>query len=120
MKHESDNRLSYGNHAPDPLSRRAVLRRALAIGCGVLIPFTLIGCDKKEESATGMAPTGAYPKASTSTKVQQASVHYQSQPNESGQKCSQCQNFISESKSCQLVEGEISSEGWCDLWTKKV
>lgn len=120
MKQGSDNRLTYGNYAPDPLSRRAVLGKALAIGCGMLIPFTLIGCDKKEESATGMAPADAYPKGSTATKAQQASVHYQNQPNENGQKCSQCQNFIAESNSCQLVEGTISPEGWCDLWMKKV
>lgn len=119
MKQESDNRLTYGSQAADP-SRRTVLRRALAIGCGVLIPFTLIGCDTKEESKTGIAPVAADSEARTSTKVPQASVHYQTQPNDNGQKCSLCRNFVTESNSCRLVEGEISSDGWCDLWAKKV
>ncbi|MFP2767946.1 high-potential iron-sulfur protein [Oceanisphaera sp. KMM 10153] len=132
MKQENDNRLTHRNRSLDTggmaetdplscrtLSRRTVLRSALAIGFGVLIPFTLIGCERKEESGYGAAPAAANPEAGGSTKVSQASVHYQSQPNDSGQKCSQCQHFISESNSCQLVEGTISSEGWCDLWTKQ-
>lgn len=118
MKQEKDNRLTYWGQVPQ--SRRSVLRRALAIGCGALIPFTLIGCDKKEESATGELPSGAYPEASESSKTPQASVNYQNQPSENGQKCSQCQNFISESNRCQVVAGTISPEGWCDLWTKKI
>lgn len=119
MKPENDNKLTYWNPEPSPLSRRDVLRRALAIGCGALIPFTLIGCERKQESATDMAPPSVNPQASTSTKTPQASVHYQSQPNENGQRCGLCRNFIPESNSCQIVEGTISAEGWCDLWTKK-
>jgi len=28
-------------------------------------------------------------------------------------------NFIAESKTCKLVDGQISPEGWCSLWAKK-
>lgn len=114
MKKEDDKAAS------DKLSRRTVLRRALAIGCGVLIPFTLIGCEKKEESGYGASPATGNPESPEATKVPQASVHYQGQPNDSGQKCSLCRHFIAESNSCHLVDGTISTEGWCDLWTKKV
>lgn len=41
-------------------------------------------------------------------------VNYQDQPN-NGDKCSQCR-FFSEPGSCDLVEGEISPEGWCNLF----
>lgn len=127
MKRDDDNRLTPrgrpvetgGKAETDNLSRRTVLRRALAIGCGVLIPFTLLGCEKKEEPAARIAPAATDPETPSPTKVQQADVHYQTQPNDSGQKCSLCQHFISESNSCQLVAGEISPEGWCDLWTEK-
>jgi len=28
-------------------------------------------------------------------------------------------NFIAESNTCKLVEGQISPDGWCVLWAKK-
>lgn len=107
------------------LSRRAVLRGALAVGCGLLLPGLFSGCDsKKGTSSTGSTP--ATPPATSADsaapaaikKVSQASVQYQIQP-KGEQKCSVCQNFIAESNTCKLVEGQISPEGWCVLWMKK-
>jgi hypothetical protein len=106
-------------------SRRVVLRSAVAIGCGMLLPAILIGCDsKKAESTTAAAPdTGADASAKTATpaepgKVTQASVQYQAQP-KAGQKCLDCQHFVGESNTCKVVEGQISPEGWCLLWVQK-
>lgn len=107
------------------LSRRNVLRGALAVGCGLWLPVVISGCDSKKGAspATG-APAGS-PATSTESaapatgkKLAQASVQYQSQP-KGEQKCGLCANYIAESNSCKLVDGPISADGWCSLWTKK-
>lgn len=112
------------------LPRRAVLRGALALGCGLLLPGLLSGCDSKQgaSSAGGSAPAtpSATPSAAgaasttpaTAGKVSQASVQYQAQPKDA-KKCSDCLHFIAESSTCKLVEGQINPEGWCILWAKK-
>lgn len=109
----------------DSSSRRAMLRQAWAVGCGVCLPIALSGCDsKKDAKSTGSAPPAASP-ARTETaapaataKVSQASVQYQTQPKD-GKKCGECLHFIAESNTCKLVDGQISPEGWCILWVKK-
>jgi len=109
----------------DTQPRRLVLRGALAVGCGLLLPAALFGCDsKKGETSAGAAPAGS-PAASADAaapaapgKVAQASVQYQAQP-KGEQKCSNCVNFIAESNTCKLVEGQISPDGWCSLWAQK-
>lgn len=124
--------------------RRVVLRGALAVGCGLLMPAALFGCGKKEAESTGAAPDMSAPpstdsamqapgpdaaapegssapsadSAAPAAKVSQASVQYQTQP-KGEQKCSTCTHFIAESNTCKLVEGQISPEGWCVLWAKK-
>jgi High potential iron-sulfur protein len=107
------------------LPRRVVLRGALAVGCGLLLPAALFGCDsKKGENASGAAPagspaSGADAAAPASTgKMAQASVQYQAQP-KGEQKCAGCLHFIAESNACKLVEGQISPDGWCTVWTQK-
>lgn len=107
------------------LPRRVVLRGALAVGCGLWLPIVFSGCDSnKGANSTSSAPASS-PTTSTSSaapaatsKVPQASVQYQSQP-KGEQKCSGCMNFITESNTCKLVDGQISPDGWCSLWTKK-
>jgi hypothetical protein len=101
-----------------------VLRGALAVGCGLLLPAALFGCDsKKGENSTGAAPDSSpTPSADTAApaetaKVSQASVQYQSQP-KGEQKCDGCLHFIAESNTCKLVEGQISPDGWCALWAQ--
>jgi hypothetical protein len=124
--------------------RRVVLRGALAVGCGLLMPAALFGCGKKEADSTGAAPDMSAPpgadsamqapgpdaaapegssapsadSAAPAAKVSQASVQYQTQP-KGDQQCSGCMHFIAESNTCKLVEGQISPDGWCTLWAKK-
>lgn len=112
--------------------RRRVLRGTLALGCGLLVPAALFGCDSgKQADATGTAPDAPPPPGTdaaapaaepaapaAAAKVSQASVQYQNQP-KGDQKCSGCQHFIAGSNACALVEGQISPEGWCTLWAKK-
>jgi len=49
-------------------------------------------------------------------KAAQASVHYQSSP-KGGKQCSQCRHFSAPS-SCKVVDGTISSSGYCILFAK--
>ena len=104
--------------------RRIVLRGALAVGCSLLVPIALSGCDsKKGTSSTSAAPSGSPAAGAGSAapaatgKVSQASVKYQTKPN-GEQKCGGCLHFIAGSNTCKLVDGQISPEGWCSLWTK--
>jgi len=122
------------------LPRRVVLRGALAVAFGLLLPPALFGCDsRKGANSTGTAPPASPPAsantsdsalpsspansanaaaATTPKKISQASVQYQPQP-KGEQKCSGCLHFIPESNACKLVDGQISPEGWCKLWVKK-
>lgn len=128
----------------DVQPRRAILRGALAAGCSLLLPAALLGCDSGKEKEEGPGGKDGTPLADPSTsalppdtvpgaasgpeaaapdpgaataKVSQASVQYQAQP-KGDQQCSKCRYFIAESKTCQLVEGEINPSGWCTLWAK--
>ncbi len=100
-----------GEAKKEMLSRRALLRGALAVGCSLLLPASF--------SVNAAPATGANPAApAAAKKVTKASVHYQTHP-KGEQKCSRCANFIAESKTCKRVEGQINPEGWCVLWMKK-
>jgi hypothetical protein len=97
--------------AADVLPRRTVLRGAIAVGCSMLVPAALLACGRQtepEEARRTSAPDEAGAKAS------QASVQYQDQP-KGDQQCSGCINFVGPN-ACRVVEGEISPEGWCNLW----
>ena len=105
--------------------RRVALRGALAVGCSLWLPIVLSGCDSKKGGYSGSSAPASLPASSANsaappatTKVSQASVQYQAQP-KGEQKCSGCLNFIAESNTCKLIDGQISPEGWCSLWTKK-
>lgn len=84
------------------LSRREVLRGALAVGCSLLAPALL------------SSPA----HSATTKKASPASVKYQTHP-KGEQKCGKCANFIAESNTCKVVEGKISPDGWCVMWVKK-
>jgi High potential iron-sulfur protein len=55
--------------------------------------------------------------ARAQSKVSKKVAKYQEQPNK-GQQCSECR-FFRPPKSCQLVEGDISPNGWCSFFAKK-
>lgn len=105
----------------ETLSRRDVLRGALAVACSLCLPLTLSACDSnKGANSNSSAPaTSTNSAAPTGTrKASQESVRYQTQP-KGEQKCGNCVNFIAASNSCKLVEGKISPAGWCSLWAKQ-
>ncbi len=49
-------------------------------------------------------------------KVTKELSQYQDSPKD-GHKCSEC-TFFEPPKACKVVEGDISPEGWCQLWNK--
>jgi len=111
------------------LQRRQVLRGALVMACGMLMPAVFLGCDSKMPSnapapvansvpPTAPAPTEQAASSVTDRTVPPESVRYQLQPN-GEQQCNGCLNFVAESNTCKLVEGPISPTGWCILWDGK-
>ena len=87
-------------------SRRNVLRRLVAITGSLWLPLAVL-TTSSANAAVAMGPK----------KATQESVRYQSKP-KAEQKCGNCNNFVSASNSCKLVEGKISAEGWCSIWSK--
>ncbi|KAF0101471.1 MAG: hypothetical protein FD187_1977 [bacterium] len=105
-------------------SRRLVLRGAVAMGFGLLLPVSLLGCDAKKGASSSSGDTASPPASSgnaaapeTSEKASQASVQYQAQP-KGERKCAGCMHFEAGSGTCKVVDGQISPEGWCTLWAK--
>ena len=69
-------------------------------------------------AAAGAASLLAIMSAGAGVKVSQSSVHYQPTPKD-GQDCGHCYQFLAPG-SCKMVDGDISRNGWCGLWVKKV
>jgi len=87
---------------PDgPLSRRQ------------LFP-TLLGGGAVVAAAVSLAKSRM---AAAQSKTSQKVAKYQDHPNK-GAQCSDCRFFLPP-KSCQLVEGDISANGWCSFFAKK-
>lgn len=77
---------------PARLSRRALLRAA----------------------AGAAALLGTAAPAAAQIKVSKLSVAYQGQPDGS-RRCALCAHFVAPG-ACQIVEGQISPQGWCRLF----
>lgn len=105
--------------------RRNVLRGALAAGCALGMPM-LLGCQQEQpqDADDTRADAPAAPSASPDSgnaggKLSQEQAQYQDSP-KGEEKCSNCLHFIAESNTCQVVEGDVSPEGWCTLWARQV
>jgi len=66
--------------------------------------------------ANGAILLGGSEPARAQQKVSKEQAKYQDTPNE-GKKCSECTFFV-KPNACKVVEGDISPEGWCQLWAK--
>jgi hypothetical protein len=64
------------------------------------------------------AAASLVPVTQASAKMAQKAAEYQDTP-KGDQKCSNCSLF-QEPNACTLVDGNISPEGWCKFWVKKV
>jgi hypothetical protein len=84
------------------VSRRNLLRKATIIAGGAAVLAGAISATHAEAEVV---------------KIQQAAAGYQTTP-KNGQSCADCTHFIAPS-SCKLVDGTISSAGWCKLFAAK-
>ena len=76
------------------------------------------GMLKSAVLATGAACLGVVSiRSAHAQKVAKAAMKYQDHPN-GEQKCSNCLQFVPP-RSCKVVEGDISPDGYCIAWTKK-
>jgi hypothetical protein len=87
-------------------------RRGL-IGCGLAL------CALAWQSAR--AATAPTPPADGIPNLSKSAVGYRDIP-ERGKHCGNCRWFLAAADSaapghCQLVAGQISPTGWCDVWT---
>jgi hypothetical protein len=60
---------------------------------------------------------GAGQAADAQSKTDKKTAKYQDHPNKD-QRCALC-NYFRPPKSCQLVDGDISPNGWCSFFAKK-
>ena len=66
----------------------------------------------------GLGTTGALStRAIADSKTPQKAAMYQEQPKD-GKMCSTCMQFQAPD-ACKLVDGKISPNGWCQLYTPK-
>jgi hypothetical protein len=80
-----------------PLSRRALLEGAMSVA-----------------GATAILLGAAY--SARAAKMSRPSVSYQPSP-KNGAKCANCSLF-QPPNACQSVEGPISPNGWCSIYSK--
>jgi hypothetical protein len=69
------------------------------------------------ELALGAAAVTTVTRASAQQKVSQADAKYQREP-KGQQRCDNCINF-QPPNACKLVEGDVISTGWCQLYAPK-
>lgn len=69
-------------------------------------------------SWAAIAPMAISRPARAQSKMSKDQAGYQPEP-ENDQRCSGCVHFQPDEGACRLVEGDISPDGWCRLWTAK-
>jgi hypothetical protein len=98
--------VAMSNHDPE---RRLLLGRMLSFGAALSV-FPVVSAHGNDTASGGQL-------GAAETKVPKAQVKYQEQPN-GDQKCVNCAHFESLSGSCKLVQGVISQDAWCLLWSE--
>jgi hypothetical protein len=96
MSRRSAGQSEPGKLNPEGLERRRFLGIALAIGGG----------------AAAASIVASDPAAAKTSK---AAAAYQSSP-KGGRSCAGCRFFNAGSRTCQLVDDEISPSGWCKFY----
>jgi hypothetical protein len=67
--------------------------------------------------ALGATAAAVFSPAAAQQKIRQADAQYQATP-KGDQHCGACNNF-QPPNTCKFVEGEISANGWCQLFSAK-
>jgi hypothetical protein len=82
-------------------SAKTTRRTLLQTGAGAIGAFSLLAMGSR---------------AARAAKVSQAAVAYQGSPKGS-QSCANCRLFVPPN-ACKQVEGVVSPNGWCRIWSK--
>ena len=61
-------------------------------------------------------PAAISSHAAAQSKMSKAQANYQDAP-QGDQRCGNCAHFNAEENTCAVVEGDISPQAWCSLWT---
>lgn len=108
----------------DP-SRRIWLRNTGLLGWAAA--WSLIaGCDAQSPTVPKVAAPPAEPPPATRPdraaepavepgKISKAAAEYRDQP-KGEQHCSNCVLFQADTRTCRLVSGQVSPNGWCKYW----
>lgn len=86
-------------------------------GCEARRSFLRRGAAFSAACAILLAETATARRAAAQTKAPQKLVQYQATP-KNGKACNTCTYFEPPS-SCKVVDGTISSAGWCSLYAPK-
>lgn len=89
------------------LSRRAAMKRVFITAAGLAVGWSALSA--RPAQAAGSVPKGA--------------VGYQDKPN-GNERCATCSQFVPGKTaqamgSCNVVAGNISPNGWCNVWAAK-
>lgn len=104
------------------MGRRDATRRALTVlGAVFVAPSALAACGGEEEEAGGgeltCTDTSGLEQAAITTREAQ---NYVDQSPNADQNCANCRFYTAgqagECGSCQVVQGPIHPEGYCNLW----
>jgi High potential iron-sulfur protein len=113
--------------------RRLLLRGALIAGYALALPALFAGCNRnKDQNSPEQGESGTTPSSEGTSgggsspgqgggkgKVSKEAAKYQDRP-QGDQQCSKCAHFVAQDNTCQKVEGQVSPNGWCALWAKKI
>lgn len=99
------------------LSRRALLRRGVALGAGV-VGLTVIGCGGEE--ALSCTDTSGLEPAEQATRS--ALGYVEQSPQGAARNCANCNFFEAASANqcggCTLIAGPINPVGYCNSWAE--
>jgi hypothetical protein len=87
------------------------------LGAAALSRRRLFALASRSAAAIVIAFTAGIDTAGAQSKVKKAVAKYQDTP-KNGQQCADCR-FFRPPKACQLVQGDISANGWCSFFAKK-
>jgi len=106
MKQSGQSRSSDRTHPSETaIATDAITRRMFIEGSAALLAAVAVSAIAARDARAGKK---------TSKKL----ARYQTTP-KGNRKCANCTFFEPAKKSCKVVEGEISPEGWCVRFVKK-
>lgn len=89
--------------APTDWNARLSDRRQVLAGAGILVCGVAVGATAMISPVLGQS------------RMSKAQANYQETPR-GDERCANCVHFFADENACNLVEGEIGADAWCQLW----